>query len=233
VNAKFRQPSCVQTSGAHLRYSDSFFSDASPPSTSCIQAYPFLEPILTPLAASMFDGSANALPPSGIQAYPSLEPVLTPLAASMFDGSANVFLLWKLAFFAGAPLPAVAAAWCDCCLRKGGRRGGGREEGGWQGGAGGAGVRWGGGRLRVVVWARGGMQGEVFGWASSPAWCPPPAWPLHPQPEPPCPSLYPLWAVSSHRRSCPPSPSLPPGACGTPYTTCGHKRVAARPIPLS
>jgi len=46
------------------------------------------------------------------EVYPRLEPIITPLAASMFDGSAFVFLFWKLLFLgAGLPLSLIACLW--------------------------------------------------------------------------------------------------------------------------
>ncbi|EOD05274.1 hypothetical protein EMIHUDRAFT_198901 [Emiliania huxleyi CCMP1516] len=53
--------------------------------------------------------------------FPRLEPVITPLAASMFDGSAFVFLFWKLLFLhAHVPLFVIAAAWLLLTVAVGG-----------------------------------------------------------------------------------------------------------------
>lgn len=46
------------------------------------------------------------------EVYPHLGPTITPLAASMFDGSAFVFLLWKVLFQAlHLPLSLIASFW--------------------------------------------------------------------------------------------------------------------------
>ena len=51
------------------------------------------------------------------EVYPRLEPIITPLAASMFDGSAFVFLFWKLLFqLGGFSLAFIAALWLAVSL---------------------------------------------------------------------------------------------------------------------
>ena len=50
------------------------------------------------------------------ETYPLLEPIVTPLAASMFDGSANVFLLWKLFFFSNLHTTVTTLALVWICL---------------------------------------------------------------------------------------------------------------------
>eukprot|EP00962_Isochrysis_galbana_P053044 scaffold24507_cov106-Isochrysis_galbana.AAC.3 len=56
------------------------------------------------------------------EVYPHLGPTITPLAASMFDGSAFVFLLWKVLFQTlHVPLSLIASFWlvlavCLGCL---------------------------------------------------------------------------------------------------------------------